>query len=66
MTSAVPDWVMERIKLSNQEKLNHGKLVPGHEHVPLTILEQQYLKDHPLQKMYQQQEVALLKIMRGW
>jgi hypothetical protein len=66
MTNETPDWVMERIKKANQEKLNHGKLVPGHEHVPLTQLEQQYLKEHPLQKMYQKQEAALLQVMRGW
>lgn len=44
MSSNVPEWVSRALQAGHEQKIAHGKMIPGRERAPLTQREQLFLQ----------------------
>lgn len=44
MSTNVPEWVAKTLAVAREEKIAHGKLIPGNEKAHLTQLERAFLE----------------------
>lgn len=60
MWSSIPEYVRKQIDQDNRERIERGKLVPGHERWPLSQREREFLKNKPPVPAYSPEQVEFL------